>query len=90
MHLVIIDHSFISGCLTKITRISIGRHQMRTEFVFRVRTFRSTQRFMPLNYCLKPMLVLRVRKTMNCYLGSTWRTLELAFRMKGLSVLAMV
>ena len=76
--------------MTKITKISIGKHQMRTELVLRVSTFLSTHRFMPLNSCLKPMLVLSVRKTMNCSLGSTWRTLELALRMKGLSVLAMV
>lgn len=61
--------SFIYGCFTNITIISKGKHQNIVEFVFKVNTFLNTHFFMPLNSCLKPMLVLKFKKTINCSLG---------------------
>ena len=78
----------ISGCLTKMTRIYIGRHHSRVDSVLRVSTFRRTHRFMPVKDFLNRMFVAMLKNTMNCYLGSTWTIVEVTFIRNGLSLLA--
>lgn len=73
------DHSFISGCLTKMTMISIGIHQKMVELVLRTNTFLSIHLFIPLKSCLKPILVVNCIKTINCYFPSISITSFLTF-----------
>lgn len=73
-----------------MTKISMGRHHTNVELVFKVSTFLRTHFFIPLNSCLKPMLVVRVKKTMNCSLAYTCSTFELTLSRKGFSLSAMV
>lgn len=73
-----------------MTMTSMGRHQKMVEFVFNDSTFRSTHFFIPLNYCLKPMFVPRLRNTTNCYLGYTSMIDLFTFIRKGVSLSAIV
>lgn len=79
-----------SGCFTKTTMISSGRHQISRELVVRVSTFRKTIFFSPLGSFLYPMLVLILMKIKNGWLGSAFIGWGLVFKMKGFYLSAIV
>lgn len=84
------DHSLISDCFTKITVISIGKHQISTEFVFRTKTFLITACFIPLRSFPKPMLVCKFKNIMKDYLGSALTLPEWVLRTYGVVLSEML